>query len=89
VHAQAAQLVGEQAPVRVADVDGGGGALSVHVGLGEETALRVVVALERPVEVEMVLGQVREDEGAEACSDEPLELGCMRRGLHRAAPVAR
>ena len=75
--------------MRVADVDRRRGTVPVHVGLGEEPALGVEVGLERPVEVEVVLREVREDERAEARPDEALELGGVRGGLHRAAPVAR
>src|SRR5207245_7180090 len=48
---------GEPAPPRVADVDRSG-----RPALEEQAPLRVEVALHRPVEVEVVLAQVGEDE---------------------------
>ena len=86
--AEPAQLVGEPAPVLVADVDCRRRAVPVDVGLGEEPPLRVEVGAQRAVEVEVVLRQVREDERPEARPDEPLQLGRVRGGLHRTAPVA-
>ena len=76
------QLLREPPSVRVADVHRGGRAL-----LGEEPPLGVEVALDRAVEVEVVLGQVREDERREAHAVEPAELRAVRGRLHRAAAV--
>ena len=82
------QLVGETASVLVADVHGRGRAVAVDVRVDEEAALRLVVRVHRPVEVQVILGEVREDERSEARADEALELGRVRGGLHRTAPVA-
>ena len=73
----------------VADVHGRGRPVAVDVRVDEETTLGLVVRVHRPVEVQVVLGQVREDEGPETRADETLELGRVRGRLHRAAPVAR
>jgi hypothetical protein len=73
----------------VSDVDRGGGPVPVHVGLAEEPSFRIEVGLERSVEVEVILREVGEDENGEARPEQAAELGGVRRGLHRAAPVAR
>ena len=58
------------------------------VGRREERGLRLEVGLHRPVEVEVVLGEVREDEDGEAGAVEPaLRLGLGGR-LEDARPVA-
>src|SRR5438270_13114106 len=79
-----AQLLREPAAVVVADVDRGGRPLA----LDEEPALRVEVALECPVEVEVVLAEVGEGERAEANAVEPPQLGAVRGRLECTAPVA-
>ena len=55
---------------------------------GEEAALRLVVVLHRPVQVEVILREVREDERVEADAVEPVEHRAVGRGLDRDAPVA-
>jgi hypothetical protein len=77
-------LLRELASPRVADVDRRG-----RSSLDEEPALRLEVRLHRPVQVEVVLGQVRERERGEADPVEAPELGAVRRRLHRGAAVAR
>jgi hypothetical protein len=86
--AERAQLVGELAAVWIAHVDGRGRASPVEVRLGEEPALRVEVVLHRRVEVEVVLGEVREDERAEADAEQALERRAVRGRFERAAAIA-
>ena len=57
--------------------------------LVEQRALRGEVRLHRPVEVEMVLREVREDEHREPRAGEPPLLRGDRRRLHRTRAVAR
>ena len=57
-------------------------------GAGEQPALRLEVVLHRPVQVEVVLREVREDEGVEADAVEPLQRRAVRRRLDGDAPVA-
>ena len=73
--------------MRVPDVDDRRRPASIQVGLGEEPALGVVVLLERPVEVEVVLAQVREDEDGEADPEQALQRGAVGGGLHGGASV--
>ncbi len=61
-----AQFVGQAAAVVVVDVHDGGRSAAVRVGLREEAPLGIVVVLQRPVKVEMVLAQVREDEARQS-----------------------
>ena len=68
-----AQLLRELAPVGVADVDRGGRRLRAD----EEPPLGGEVALHRAVEVEMLLGQVRERERGEADPGQAAELGAV------------
>ena len=56
--------------------------------LGEEAALRLEVLLHRPVKVEMVLAQVREDEDREARAVETPFCRRDRRRFHHAHVVA-
>ena len=56
---------------------------------GEEPPLRLEVVLHRPVQVEVILAQVREDERVEADAVEPSQRGAVRRRLDRRAPVTR
>src|SRR6266496_4867368 len=79
-----AQVLRQPAAVVVADVDRGRRPLA----LDEEPALRVEVALEGSVEVEMILAEVGEGEGAEANAVEPAQLGTVGGRLERAAPIA-
>ena len=67
----------------VPDVDRGWGSIA----LDEQPPLGVEVLLERAVKVQVVLGQVGEDETREAGAVESLELRSVRGGLHRAAAV--
>src|SRR5207247_9361013 len=78
------QLVGQPAAVVAADFDRGRRPLA----LDEEPALRVEVPLEGSVEVEMVLAEVGEGEGAEADAVEPPQFGAVGGRLERAAPIA-
>ena len=78
------ELLGEPAPQLVADVHSGRGRRRTR----EEAALGGVVVLHRPVEVEMVLGQVREHERVEADAVESAQRRRMRRGFERDAAVA-
>ena len=55
----------------------------------EESPLRLEVVLHRPVKVEVVLAQVREDESVEADPVETPERGSVRGRLEGDAPVAR
>ena len=55
----------------------------------EQPALRLVVVLHRPVQVEVILREVREDEGVEAHPVEAMQRRAVRRGLDGDAPVAR
>ena len=71
----------------VGEVDDGGRP-TFRAGLDEEPALRLEVLVHRPVKVEVILGQVREDERGEPNPDETLERRRVRRSLHRAASVA-
>src|SRR6266496_5851663 len=79
-----AQVLRQPAAVVVADVDRGRRPLA----LDEEPALRVEVALEGSVEVEMILAEVGEGEGAEANAVEPAQLGTVGGRLERATPIA-
>ena len=66
-------------------------ALDVHdgpLGLGEECRLRLVVGLHRPVEVEVVLGQVREHEHRERRPLETALRARLRGRLEHAGAVA-
>ena len=72
----------------VGEVDDGGRSPTFRAGLDEEPALRLEVLVHRPVKVEVILGQVREDESGEPNPDETLERRRVRRRLHRAASVA-
>src|SRR5262249_37307424 len=83
--AQCPQLVREPAPVLVADIDRGRGPLA----LDEEPALSIEVALERSVEVEMVLAEVCERQGREVDARQPAKLGSVGGRLERAAAVPR
>ena len=80
----ARRLVRQPAPVRVADVH----RCRRCIRPDEEAAFRLEVVLHRPVEVEVVLAQVREDERREADAVEAPQRRAVRRRLHRAAPVA-
>ena len=77
-------VLGELAAPRIADVD-----RRRRTPLEEEPPLRLEVVLHRPVQVEVVLRQVRERERAEADALETAELGAVRGRLHRGAAVAR
>ena len=79
------ELDREPAPVLVADVDGGGRRSSS----GEESSFRLVVLLHRPVQVEVILREVREDEHVEAHAIESPQGGPVGRGLDGHARVAR
>ena len=57
-------------------------------GAGEQPPLRVEVLVHRPMEVEMILAQVREHERVETDAVEPSKRGSMRAGLHRSAAVS-
>jgi hypothetical protein len=87
--AESPQLVRETATMRVRNVDRGAWAVAVHVGLGEEPALRVEVLLHRAVKVEVVLAQVGEDQHPEADAEQALQGGAVGGGLERARAVAR
>ena len=87
--ADVTELLGEPPAMRVPDVDDRRRPASIQVGLGEEPALGVVVVLERPVEVEVVLAQVREDEDREADPEQALQRGAVGGRLHGGASVAR
>src|SRR5205085_188059 len=78
------KLVGETPAVVVADVYRGRRRLVA----GEQPPLRLEVPLERAVEVEVVLGQVREDEHGEADAIQAAELRAVRSRLHRDTAVA-
>ena len=82
--AERAELAGQPAAVGVVRVERRRRRVVGH----EQAALRLEVLLERPVEVQVVAAEVREGERREADSREPSELRAVRRGLHRAAPVA-
>ena len=79
------QLERQPAAVLVADVD----RRRRRLGAGEQPALRLVVVLHRPVQVEVILREVREDERVEAHPVEPVQRRAVRRGLDGDAPVAR
>ena len=83
------QLLGQTTTVRVANVDRGGREPTFGVGLGEESPLRLEVRVQRPVEVQMILREVREHETREARAVEAVQSGRVRGGLERAAAVAR
>ena len=85
--ADVTELLGEPPAVRVPDVDDRRRPASIQVRLGEEPALGVEVLLERPVEVEVVLAQVREDEDREADPEQALQCGAVGGGLHGGASV--
>ena len=55
----------------------------------EEPTLGLEVPLHRPVEIEVILAQVREDERVESNSIEPSERRAVRRRLDRGALVSR
>ena len=55
----------------------------------EEPSLGLEVLLHRPVEIEVILAQVREDERVEADPVEPSERRAVRRRLDRGAAVSR
>src|SRR6185312_12574325 len=82
------QLLPQTAPVSVTGIQDRGRPSSVHVRLGEEPPLGVEVVLECPMEVEVILAQVRENEDGEADPDQPLECRAVRGGLHRTATVS-
>ena len=86
--ADVTELLGEPPAMRVPDVDDRRRPASIQVGLGEEPALGVVVLLERPVEVEVILAQVREDEDGEADPEQALQRGAVGGGLHGGASVS-
>ena len=71
-------------PHGIADVD-----RRRRATLEEEPALGLEVGVHRPVQVEVVLGQVREGERGEVDAVESPERGAVRGRLHRAASVAR
>src|SRR5439155_21297710 len=72
--AERSQPPREPSAVVVAYVDGRRGSPAVRTAVDEEPTLRVEVALERPVEVEVILAQVREDERREPDAAQALEL---------------
>ena len=78
------EIVSEAPSPLVADVHGRGRRRRA----GEQPPLRVEVLLHRPVEVEVVLAQVREHERVEADAVEPSERRSVRARLHRGAAVA-
>ena len=78
------ELEREPAAVLVADVH----RRRWRLRAGEEAALRLVVLLHRPVQVEVVLGEVGEHERVEAHAVEPVEDGAVGRRLDRDARVA-
>ena len=77
------EVVGESPSPRIADVDRSRG----RCRAGEESPLRVEVLVHRPVEVEMILTQVREHERVEADPVEPSEHRSVRARLHCSAAV--
>ena len=79
------EVGGEPSPPLVADVD----RRRRRRRAREEAPLRVEVLLHRPVQVEVVLAQVREHERVEADAIEPPQRGSVRARLDRRAPVAR
>ena len=80
---RARKLRGETRTVLVTDVDHG------LRGLCEQAPLRLEVLLHRPVEVEVILGQVREDEDREARPLQPSLRRRHRRRLHHADAIPR
>jgi hypothetical protein len=78
------ELLGQLAPPRVADVYG----RRRRCGPDEESALGQEVLLHRPVEVEVVLGEVGEDERVEPDAVEAVQHRRVRRRLERDAAVA-
>ena len=82
---QAAQLVREPPAPLGADVHRGGRWLRPR----EQPPLRLEVLLHRPVQVEVVLAQVREDEHVEANAVETPQRRAVRARLDRGAAVAR
>src|SRR5437763_13518069 len=80
---EGSKLVRQAATMLVTDVDRGRGSIP----LSEQPPICVEVLLECAVKVQVVLGQVREDETREAGAVEALELRRVRGGLHRAAAV--
>ncbi len=81
---EVAQVVGELPPPVVADVHGG----RRRLGTCEQSPLRLEVLLHRPVQVEVVLAQVREDERVEAHAVEAPQRRPVRARLERGAAVA-
>ena len=78
------ELVREPPPPLVADVDRG----RRRRRAGEEPSLRVEVVVHRPVQVEVVLAQVREHERVEADAVEPAQRRAVRARLDGRAAVA-
>ena len=78
------KLVGESAPPLVADVDRSRRRRRAR----EQSSLRVEVVVHRPVQVEVVLAQVREHERVEANAVEPSKRRPVRARLHGGAAVA-
>ena len=60
-----------------------------RLGAREQAALRLVVVLHRPVQVEVILREVREDERVEAHPVEPVQRRAVGRGLDGDASIAR
>jgi hypothetical protein len=85
VRRRGGELRREAPAPRVVDVDGG----ERRWVAPEQAALRVVVRLHRPVEVEVLVREVRERERAQSDVVEPAELRRVRRGLDHGAAVAR
>ncbi len=81
---QIVKILREAATPAVAHVDGSRRRLDT----GEESPLRAEVVLHRPVEIEVVLTQVRKHERIEAHALEPLESGPMGRRLERDTEVS-
>ena len=79
------EVGGEPPPPVVADVDRG----RRRRRAGEEAPLRGEVLLHGPVQVEVILAQVREDERIEPDPVEPPERCPVRRSLDRRSAVAR
>ena len=82
---QVLEVGGEPSTPLVADVD----RCRRRRRAGEEPPLRVEVLLHRPVQVEMILAQVREHERVEADAVEPAQRRAVRARLDRGAPIAR
>ena len=80
--ARAREVPCQLLPPGIPDVDDG------MLRLVEQRPLRSEVLLHRPVEIEVVLCQIREDEHREPSLVKPALRGGDRRGLHRARAVS-